>query len=296
MRAQIIIVLWALWPFAVAGETLTVAGQERHYDLVLPAKNQGLLPLVILLHGGGGDPAAIAKGSKLADYAEQRGLAAAFSAGYDGHWNDGRQDFDSKAHELGIDDVAFLTELVRDLAAGGPIDPRQVYLAGVSNGGMMALRILCERSDLFAGFGVVAAGLPTAISEGCQVSHPAPLLVMNGTDDPIVPFDGGAVGLRKEKPRGIVLGVEEMLALFAANYGCAGRQEIFIEDTALGDEVTPLLFSYQGCAAPIRFFRLEGGGHGWPGSGRQAPELFVSKVPETPDATAEILRFFGLLP
>src|SRR5947199_169312 len=73
-------------------------------------------------------------------------------------------------------------------------DPRQVYIAGISNGGMMTFRMLCEASELFAGAATVIANMPANVGARCAPRKPLPVVMFNGTADPLVPYDGGGVG------------------------------------------------------------------------------------------------------
>jgi len=83
--------------------------------------------------------------------------------------------------------VGFLRQLVAWLMGHGIADPAQVYLAGMSNGGMMTLRMLCEAAELFAGAGTLA-NMPAGIGDGCRPKKPLPIVVLNGTADPLVPY------------------------------------------------------------------------------------------------------------
>ena len=115
--------------------------------IVLPA-GRGPAPTVIVLHGAFSSAAWTARHYGFAEAAAARGFAAVFPQGLRGCWNDGRNPFPWRAN-----DVAFLKVLAGELMAEGVADPSRIYLAGVSNGGMMAMRMLCEASDLFAGSG-----------------------------------------------------------------------------------------------------------------------------------------------
>lgn len=93
-----------------------------------------------------------------------------YPAGYQERWNAGACCGSAK-----VDDVAFLTAVIRKVSPRSP-----VYLVGYSNGGRMAYRMACERPDLFAAvavFGAVSA-FP------CAHPPPMPILIAAGTADP----------------------------------------------------------------------------------------------------------------
>ena len=124
--------------------------------VVLPAP-QRAAPTVIVLHGAATTANLTASWSGFAEAAAGHGFAAVFPQGMFTVWNDGRRDGIAKA-----DDVGFLRALVGRLIERGVADPRRIYLAGISNGGMMTLRMLCEHPELFAGAGTVVASMPAA--------------------------------------------------------------------------------------------------------------------------------------
>jgi polyhydroxybutyrate depolymerase len=95
-----------------------------------------------------------------------------------------------------IDDVAFLRQLVHELIGHRIADPARLYLAGISNGGMMTFRLLCEHAELFAGPATMIANMPAGVGEHCSLRKPVPLVMFNGTADPLVRIRAAASALR----------------------------------------------------------------------------------------------------
>ena len=91
----------------------------------------------------------------------------------------------------GTDDIAFLSALIEKLIADGVADARRIYVTGLSNGGAMTMSMLCARANLFAAAAAVIMNLTDGLASSCRPARPVPILVMNGTDDPLVPFNGG---------------------------------------------------------------------------------------------------------
>ena len=168
-------------------------------------------PTVIVLHGALGSGAGTARTTGFAEAAARRGFAAVFPDGLDRQWNDGRL-----GAAGGPDDVGFIRALVRRLVSDRIADPGRIYLAGISNGGMMSFALACKAPELFAGIGTVIANMPEGI-EPCA-AKPMPVIMINGTGDPMVPYRGGEVGLRGG--RGRVWSVEKTAAFFAHRDGC----------------------------------------------------------------------------
>ena len=96
-----------------------------------------------------------------------------------------------RAPPEGTDDVAFIVRLIEKFIADGTTDPRHIYITGVSNGGAMTMTMICKRADLFAAAASVIINLTDASANPCHPSRPVPMLMMNGTADPLIPFEGG---------------------------------------------------------------------------------------------------------
>ncbi len=222
--------------------------------VVIPAQARAA-PTVIVLHGAVTTANLTASWSGFAEAAASHGFAAVFPQGMFTLWNDGRKDGFAKA-----DDVGFLRLLVGRLIERGVADPRRIYLAGISNGGMMTLRMLCEHPELFAGAGTVVASMPALVGATCRLDKPMPVVMFNGTADPVVPYRGGQVGLTGNY--GEVWPAERTAAFLAWANGCARHVE-----RALGGNdgsairVTRLDWSPCRSGQPVVLYRVEGGGH-----------------------------------
>ena len=277
-------VLLALAPLPAAADSITVDGRERDFILREPAA-EGPAPLILVLHGGGGRGRQIERHSDLTEPALAAGFAVVYPDGVGRQWNDGRADLDAETVREGVDDVAFLLALVEHLVTRGSVDPRRVFVTGISNGGIMSFRLACE-ATIVANLGVEVAG-------GCRPARPLPLLMLNGTADELVRYEGGPVSLFG-KERGRVIGTEATLALFAASNGCAGLAPQAMADPA-DDGVGVEALVGQDCRAPTRLVRYLGGGHGWPGKGKVLVWRESAPVPEAPTANDLLLEFFGPL-
>jgi polyhydroxybutyrate depolymerase len=86
-----------------------------------------------------------------------------------------------------VDDVGFLRALIEKIELDYAVDPKCVYLTGISNGGMMTYRAACELSDKIAAIAPVEG----AQNVECRPSSPVSVIVLHGTADHLVPFEGG---------------------------------------------------------------------------------------------------------
>jgi polyhydroxybutyrate depolymerase len=248
---------------SLGGQSPARAGSEIRIDtkdgermaLVLEAPGRPG-PTVMVLHGGLGSAERIIRRSGFAEAAARHGFAAVFPQGIDRQWNDGRE-------FRKVDDVGFLRRLAEELVDRGVTDPARLYIAGVSNGGMMTFRMLCEASDLFAGAGTIIANMPARVGEGCRPERPVPLIMFNGTADPLVPYEGGSVGFRGKL--GSVWSAERTAAFLARSNGCsqqAGPKGL-VDRGAGADGLEVVRLDWSDCKSrrSVTLYRVEGGGH-----------------------------------
>src|SRR5213078_4064763 len=108
-----------------------------------------------------------------------------------GDWNACGTVADVSANGPGIDDVGFLTGVVDKLVTEIGIDPGRVFAAGSSRGGFMAFRLALEAPSRFRAVAAVSANVPSPENFKCKPAAQATtsVMIMNGTDDPLVPFD-----------------------------------------------------------------------------------------------------------
>jgi polyhydroxybutyrate depolymerase len=148
-------------------------------------------PVVILLHGRPSNGPAMAAISRMNEVAARHGFIVVYPDGLNHEWN-AYFDLVRQPALAPQDDILFLKTLTEDLGVDFNIDRRRLYVGGFSNGGFMTLRLACSASNYFAAFASVSAELYTQLTNRCQ-GDPAPILLMNGTADPSVSYNGVVV-------------------------------------------------------------------------------------------------------
>lgn len=238
---------------------LVLATPDGARHALVFAIGKGRHPTVIVLHGRNATAAEIAAGTGFVEAAAAHGFTAVFPDGLDEAWHDGRFPDDARP-----DDVGFLKSLVARLVADGTAAPGHIYLAGISNGGMMAFTMACKAEKLFAGFATIIAAMPAPLAD-CTIG-PMPLVMINGTADPVMPFAGGAVGLAGH-PHGRVIGVEQTALRFVRADGCKVRRTKALPDRVKSDGTSVTRVAWTGCRQhdSVSLYRIEGGGHEIPG-------------------------------
>jgi polyhydroxybutyrate depolymerase len=226
-------------------------------------------------------------------YADELTFLVAYPDAYDGaRWNDGRGTLESSA--LGVDDVNFIVSMVSDIADEWPVDPARVFVTGASNGGIMAYRLGCETSGVFAAIAPVIGNIAQPIGPHCAPQPPISILSINGNADPYIPFDGGEVceEVRRGCEKGFVLSTAASLANFALANRCSTlpRSEMLPPSFADGTSIEKVVYVSCAQGAQVELYVVHGGGHTWP---PREPQLSSGGTStKNLDATDLIVRFF----
>lgn len=246
-------------------QTLVHDGMERSYLVRTPrdlAPGGARLPLVLVLHGGGGNAANAEDMTGFTAKAAKEGFIVVYPEGssrFRGKlltWNAGH--CCGYAMQRRVNDVAFINALLDRLIQDYPVDPKRIYATGISNGGMMAHRLGIELSGRFAAIAPVVAAL---FGDEKLPAHPVSALMLNGMLDQSVPYQGGAPGGRfpdawdgaAAKP------ALAQAAFWAQANGCSAAA-----DTQ--DRAAFVLSQYR-CPAgrDVQLYLIKDNGHAWPG-------------------------------
>ena len=238
-----------------AKHTLEVDGRERSFVLRLPPgyDERDDWPLVVALHGRG------STGVEVEGYSELSSLPAVVV------YPDGVADPDDGdrfrkawqgAHYAvdGVDDVAFVEDLLDHLQTTTCVDERRAYVTGKSNGAGLAALVSCRLPERVAGVALVAPALYPGTQEGCQDAPPVPLLLVHGEADATIPYAGDTDRALPD--------VRDWLAARAERDGCRTAPRT----GRIGRDVTTLRWTHCDAGSQVSHLAVAGGGHVWPGA------------------------------
>ncbi|MGC9472171.1 MAG: alpha/beta hydrolase family esterase [Bacteroidales bacterium] len=274
-------------------------GRERTFLVYEPASWNKNEPLALLycLHGGGGTDRGMISltNGRFNELAEQYGFLVVYPQGVDRGWNDGREGDHSTAASENIDDVGFFRTLSQELKKKYPVNEERVFTCGISNGGFMSNRLACELPELVSGAALVTATMGKEYASMCRPAAGVDILLINGTDDPLVPWEGGPVRVLGRK-RGEVLSTPEAVRRWVEINGCDAVPVIeHIPDRDPGDGTTVVRHRYPHPEGTHEVVLLEvrGGGHTWPGGRQYLGERLIGKTSRDINACDMIWEFFS---
>lgn len=275
-------------------------GIDRTYATYAPPSLAASPAAVLLLHGGFSSATALWESEFAQSWkalADAHGFLLVLPEGRADpgnpaghHWNDCRVDIDNADSSSAEDDVGFIRHVLELVAARFGTNDRQIYVTGASNGGMMTYRLAMQLGETFAAAAAVIANLPDP-AECPFAAEPLPILIMNGTLDPAIPYDGGCVA-GQSCERGSVRSTAATVAFWVLSNGAATTPAITdLPDVIPSDGSTIRVFRFADATGgnDVLLYRVEGGGHCPPGP---SPFPAVNKNRDI-DAAMEIWDFFA---
>lgn len=269
-------------------------GRVRTYLTYVPQNLAPGAPLVVVMHGSGGNARQMrgASGYGFELLADRHGFAVVYPNGFEGYWNACNIVGDYAANTLNIDDVGFLTALVDKLAGENGINGERVFATGLSRGGHMAFRLALEAPTRFRAVAAVAANVPAPENFKCKpVGRTSSVMIMNGTQDPLNPYDGGEVRLYGFIARGTVLSSRASAEYFAALNAIGGSPEALSRPVADGFRVDTVVWRNEG-PSEVELVGIVGGGHVIPQPLVRYPRI-LGATPKEPNGPDVIWNFFA---
>ncbi len=277
--------------------TLQHQGNDRKYTVHLPNSyvQNTSLPVVLVLHGGGGTMAATQTFTQMNKFSDKNDFAVVYPEGFAKQqngfsWADGRNTI---ADQQGIDDVGFIEKLVDLLLDEYRFDVERIYICGFSNGGFMTQRLACELNDRFAAMGSLGRSMDVDLITTCKPGRAIPMLLLTGSEDPFVPIEGGEmIGFGNVKD---IVAMDDLVNFWVKQNGCDTEANVEeLPNTVSNDRSSVTLIRYNGCAcgSDVRYYRINGGGHTWPGISLPPYEVIAGPTNLDIHASQELWTFF----
>ncbi|HLH96181.1 MAG TPA: PHB depolymerase family esterase [Xanthobacteraceae bacterium] len=265
----------------------TVGGRERTFVEYVPKTLKAGAPLLFVLHPSGGDAEGMREefsNYEFDELADKQGFLVVYPDGVGNTWNDCRGGSPFPSKRLKIDDAGFIKSLIDVEVMSHAVDRKRVFAAGWSNGAQLAYRLALESPEDFAGVAAVSASVPVKESLDCgQVDRPIPVMIVNGTADPINPFRGGMVNLGGAE-LGNVLSSEDTAKYWAKLLGVTAPPQLGKLPHKGGPTSVDSMTWVKDGTPVVILYSIENGGHAMPLAG------------EDLDSPVAIWDFFAKLP
>lgn len=237
---------------------IKVDSQDRSYMMYVPANlPKEKVPLMIFLHGGFGSADHSYENIGFNEVADKNQFIVAYPNGTSIRagrnfrvWNAGQ--CCGPAQKNNVNDVHFIEMMIKEIIQKYPVDPKRVYVSGMSNGAMMTYRLVCELPEL------ITAAIPVSgviEIDNCKAGQNIPLMHIHGTADASIQFNGG-----KSPRTGDIIhrSVPETMKIITQLRHCP---EPKINKLSHGDTET----RYECQEAPVILYTILNGEHTWPG-------------------------------
>ncbi len=280
-------------------------GVQREYYVYQPADLKFPARTMIILHGGGGNAKGLYVEASLRDLAQTYGWLLLFPQGINNSWNSSIYPTAVNGTVTTADDLGFLKQLIGLTVQQGYTESDAVVMTGASRGGLMTTRFACDESLLLAGFGI---GIATQNYENpCNPQQNLQAFFLNGTVDPLMPFNGRIDRSRDTEHVVGTLSVAQLISIWTQVNRCQGDPMIHRQEP-LNDchppsrwakttqDITTLeLHDYETCSKPIRQFVVYGMGHTWPKGSAclpESPDCNLLRRTYQLDADAAMFEYF----
>jgi polyhydroxybutyrate depolymerase len=298
-----VVVLAGCQIFAMAGcvsitgsarERLAFEGRDRSYLIHVPASYDAnnAAPLVVALHGADMAPALMPLMTNFNALSNKEGFIVVYPKGLGNRWNSGLNVKGFPGYDYPVDDVGFVSKVIDDVERAYRIDPRRVYVTGVSNGGMLTHMVACGLPDRIAAGAPVIGTLTEGAVAKCPAGRPIPILMVFGMSDPVVKWEGGAL-LKDNQARS--LSVNATVDFWVRRNGCDPKPEtVWLPHRGLTHMTRVRHDIYKGKSpdSDVVLYAVEGGGHTWPGGPLFQLQCKLGRVNHDLKASKVIWQFF----
>ncbi len=246
---------------------MLIEGNYRRFHYNQPTSDLSGGSLFFIMHGSGGNGQQMIKGAqKLEALSSKEKILTVYPDGYKNYWNECRRLAASAANRENINEAAFFDSMISYCSRKYGIDPAKVFATGMSGGGHMAYKLALTMPAKIRAITAIVANLPDSTNMDCTASGlPVPVMIINGTDDPVNPNLGGEVKAGSTY-LGTVRSTQATFKYWAALAGYTGTPaRSLLADTDPADGKTIIKYSYEQRGRPsVVLLEVLNGKHDYP--------------------------------
>ncbi len=251
-------------------DSLTIENNYRSFHYLPPAKANA--KLIFILHGSGGDGKGIREffgkpTQKIEEVASHENILLVFPNGYKRFWNECRKTADSEANHQNINEEAFFSQMIQYFYEKYAIDEKSVFVVGTSGGGHMAYKLAMTMPEKIRAITAIVASLPDETNFDCVAKGIAkPVMIVNGTADPLNKYEGGEIILAGNRSLGLVRSTEATFDYWSKLAGYKGTPQMqLLPDTDPNDGKVIEKYTFKSKEKPeVSLYKVIGGKHDYP--------------------------------
>jgi polyhydroxybutyrate depolymerase len=278
--------------------SINVDNRNRLYLLHLPPNfdKKDRFPVILAFHGGGGDYQKTVRHYGLNNLADANGFIVVYPNAINKAWNMPWVSSRVRKMDTSVDDVHFISSLLDKLISDYKVDSSRVFCTGISRGGIFSLFLAWKLSNHISAIAPVCASIPHSISDNYSFSHPTPVLLINGTEDPLINYNGGPGKMNTRNAAlqtADMLATEELVSKIVKLDNCTASPIITaMPNLDTKDGCTATEYDYKNGRALVTFIKVSNGGHTWPGGFQYLPKVLIGKMCNDFSASEKIMEFF----
>lgn len=278
--------------------TIIVDGLQRNYIIHLPPAFNTLkkLPLIFALHGGGGTAKSAVSFYNLDALADNNNFIVVYPDAVNKAWKIPGMVTRVKDYDTTVNDLHFMNGLLDTMIAIYKADSQKVFLTGISRGAMFSYYLADAMNERITAIAAVSGGISQMQLSCYSFKKPISVLMINGTKDPLVTYDGGYGTLNKrnkgQKDADLVPAEQLLQKIVMLDHCNTVAQTLMLPDADLSDGCTETEHIYGGNNVKVDFIKIINGGHTWPGGTQYLPRFIIGRLCKDFNASQKIFDFF----
>ncbi len=268
---------------------------QREFIIHLPTSYapDKKFPLVLIFHGGGGNNKQMQGYMGMDSIANKENFICVYPQGINKQWNDGRE---FKTAISANDDVKFISVLLDTLIKNYAVDRSRIFSTGISNGAFFSIYLSYTLGERLLAVAAVCGSIPDKIFDAFAPSNPISVLLMNGTKDPLIPYNGGAVGNGLIGNRGTCTSTDKTIEKYISIDQIRSAPTITeLPDNDRSDGCSATRYSYADGKnrSKVALIKINNGGHTLPGAAQYLPKFLIGNVCRDFNGNEMIWNFFA---
>jgi len=252
----------------VLSDSILIDDIFRTFHFNKPSNLNNTSSLIFILHGSGNSGKQMMNiNSKIESIAESENLLLVYPDGYKHFWNECRKMANSEANIIDVNEIGFFNSMIEYFTINYQVSRTQIFVIGTSGGGHMAYKLALTMPKKFKAITAIIANLPDAANMDCVESKiPIPIMIINGTNDPVNPYNGGEIKVAPPTILGSVQSTDETFKYWANLAGYAGNPKMEkLDDADPSDGKTIEKYTFKSFDKPeITLLKVINGKHDYP--------------------------------